>query len=102
MQAKEERNMGHHQEQQHAWNGNEGAKSKLKGKLELTPSNTRPGNMCNIPQALLAAQEQRKREKQISTDRDHSQAGEESLSVCNCLNDLQEKAILSIARPPEG
>lgn len=53
--------------------------------------------MCDIPPALLAAQEQKKGENQWLTDRDHSHTGHESPSVYKHLSKLQEKAILSAA-----
>ena len=48
-------------------------------------------DMCDIPEALLATQEQRKGENQWLTDRDHSHAAHESPSVYICLSELQEK-----------
>ena len=44
--------------------------------------------MCDIAQALLAAQEQRKGENKWLTDGDHSHAGHESPSVYKYLSKL--------------
>lgn len=44
--------------------------------------------MCNISQALLAAQEQRKGKNKWLTDRDNSHAGQESPSGYKYLNKL--------------
>ena len=50
--------------------------------------------MCDIPQVLLAAQEQRKGKNRWLADRDQSPAGQESPSVHKYLTKLQEKGNL--------
>ena len=70
-----------------------GNKGKLRAKHKLTTPLPPVGGMCNSPRAFLAAQEQRKGKNKLLTDGDHSHAVDESSSICNCLNDLQEKEI---------
>ena len=50
--------------------------------------------MCDIPQALLAAQEQRKEENKWLTDSDRSRAGPEPPTVYKGLSKRQEKGNL--------
>ena len=69
-----------------------GNKGKLRTKHKLTTLTCNPRwDMCDIPQVLLAVQEQRKRKNKWFTDTDHSYAGYESPSIYNCVNDLYGK-----------
>ena len=52
------------------------------------------GHVCDIPLALLAAQEHRKEENEWLADRGHSPIGHESPSVRKRLSKLQEKGNL--------
>ena len=63
-----------------------GSTRKAEDKAQATTSPP-PRDLCDIPQALLAAQGQRKGGNKWLTDRDHSRAGQESPSVHIYLSD---------------
>ena len=66
----------------------EGAEGRLRTKHKITPPHTYSWGTCDIPQALQAAQGQRKGENPWLANRDHSHAGQESQTVYQCLSKL--------------
>ena len=67
---------------------------------KLTPPPPR-WEVCDIPQAPPAAQEQRKGEGKRLTDRDPSRAGQSLHPFTNSLVNCKEKAIVTITESPE-